>query len=189
MQLTDHDLKQINQEYLASLSPGHLLHLSSKMLTDLRDARDRLHQTPQNSSRPVGSYAPWEQAANAAQDRQTDAAADAAAAKPEETAAVALAVPHQLPAAPANEPGATKRKLGKQPGAKGLGREVPLAVTGAISHKATVCAGCGGELCRNCGLPRHYGALHVGYRAHRSWHPSQPCQAYLWRTSVVVAGT
>jgi len=54
MQLTDHDLKQINQEYLASLSPGHLLQLSSKLLDDLRDARDRLNQTPQNSSRPSG---------------------------------------------------------------------------------------------------------------------------------------
>lgn len=64
MQLTDHDLKQINQEYLASLSPGHLLHLSSKLLDDLRDARERLNQTPQNSSRPSGSYSPWEQAAH-----------------------------------------------------------------------------------------------------------------------------
>jgi len=67
MQLTNHDLKQINQEYLASLSPGHLLHLlhlSSKLLDDLCDARDRLNQTPQNSSRPSGSYAPWEQAVN-----------------------------------------------------------------------------------------------------------------------------
>lgn len=143
MQLTDHDLKQINQEYLAALSPGHLLHLSSKMLADLRDVRDRLNQTPQNSSRPSGSYAPWEQAANADQDRQTDDAADDAAEKPEETAAEALAAPNQLPAAPANQPGATKRKPGKQPGAKGIGREVQLAMTGEISHKATVCACCG----------------------------------------------
>ncbi len=58
MHLTDHDLKQINQEYLASLLPEQLLHLSGKMLDDLRDARDRLNQTPQNSSRPSGSYAP-----------------------------------------------------------------------------------------------------------------------------------
>ena len=116
MQLTDHDLKQINQEYLAALSPGHLLHLSSKMLADLRDARDRLNQTPQNSSRPSGSYAPWEQAANADQDRQTDDAADDAAEKPEETAAEALAAPNQLPAAPANQPGATKPGFDSQAG-------------------------------------------------------------------------
>jgi len=80
MQLTDNDLKQINQEYLASLSPGHLLHLSSKLLDDLRDARDRLNQTPQNSSRPSESYAPWEQAANADKERQADDTIDDSAA-------------------------------------------------------------------------------------------------------------
>ncbi len=62
MSLADHDLRQINREYLASLSLEHLLRLSGKMLDDLRDARDQLNQTPQNSSRPSGSYAPWEQA-------------------------------------------------------------------------------------------------------------------------------
>ncbi len=62
MRLTDHDLKQINREYLASLSPEQLLRSSGKILDDLRDARDRLNRTPQNSSRPSGSYAPWEQA-------------------------------------------------------------------------------------------------------------------------------
>jgi len=133
-------LKQINQEYLAALAPGHLLHLSGKLLADLRDARDRLNQTPQHSSRPSGSYAPWEQAANAAQERQTDASIDDSAEKsgpkPEETAAEA----------PANQPGATKRQPGKQPGAKGIGREVQLAVTGESSHKATVCACCGESL-------------------------------------------
>ena len=62
MRLTEHDLRQINQEYLASLSLEQLLHLSEKMLDDLRTARERLNQSPQNSSRPSGSYAPWEQA-------------------------------------------------------------------------------------------------------------------------------
>jgi hypothetical protein len=50
MRLTDRDLKQPSQEYLATLSPEQLLHLSKKMLDDLRDARDWLNQTPQNSS-------------------------------------------------------------------------------------------------------------------------------------------
>lgn len=31
MKLIDHELKQINQEYLASLSPGHLLHRSAEL--------------------------------------------------------------------------------------------------------------------------------------------------------------
>ena len=150
MQLTDHDLKQINQEYLAALAPGHLLHLSGKLLADLRDARDRLNQTPQHSSRPSGSYAPWEQAANAESDRQTDDSADDSAekqaAKLEATEEEARAAGNQRQAAAANQPGENQRKPGKQPGAKGVGREVSLAVTGEIIHKATGCACCGESL-------------------------------------------
>ena len=149
MQLTDHDLKQINQEYLASLSRGGLLHLSGKMLDDLRDARDRLNQTPQNSSRPSGSYAPWEQAANADKERQlddsSDDSSDDSAEKPAETEEEVRTAAHQLQAATANQLGENKRKPGKQPGSQGVGREVKLAVTGEIIHQATSCAGCGGN--------------------------------------------
>ena len=60
MRLKDHDLKQFNREYFTSLSPEQLVGLAEKLLNDLRDARDRQNQTPQNSSRPSGSYAPWE---------------------------------------------------------------------------------------------------------------------------------
>ncbi|MBE2201715.1 MAG: hypothetical protein IAE79_24095 [Anaerolinea sp.] len=49
MRLTDHDLKQLSQAYWASLAPERLLHLSKKMLDDLRDARDRLNQTQQSN--------------------------------------------------------------------------------------------------------------------------------------------
>lgn len=55
MRLTDHDLKQFSQEYLASLSPEQLLHLSKKMLGDLRDARDRLWRQREVSRASGGS--------------------------------------------------------------------------------------------------------------------------------------
>ena len=146
MQLTDHDLKQINQEYLAALSSGQLLHLSGKLLDDLRAARDRLNQTPQNSSRPSGSYAPWEQAAIADKSRQSDDTTDDTAekSKPKQAEAERAATnARQAAEDGANQPGANKRQPGKQPGAKGVGRQVILAVTGEIIHKATVCACCG----------------------------------------------
>ena len=76
MRLTEHDLRQINQEYLASLSLEQLLHLSEKMLDDLRTARERLNQSPQNSSRPSGSYAPWEQARFAEEKSRSDEGED-----------------------------------------------------------------------------------------------------------------
>ena len=60
MILKDYDLKQIDRDYLETLRPEQLLEVSLKLLQDLREARDRLNQTPQNSSRPSGSFAPWE---------------------------------------------------------------------------------------------------------------------------------
>ncbi len=60
MKLSDHDLRQIDAEYLAHLSPEELLAVSVRLLVDLKEARDRANQTPHNSSRPPGSFAPWE---------------------------------------------------------------------------------------------------------------------------------
>jgi len=60
MLLSHHDLKQIDQDYLESLPPGKLLDVSLKLLEDLKEAHDRLNQSSRNSSRPSGSYAPWE---------------------------------------------------------------------------------------------------------------------------------
>lgn len=60
MRLKDHDLKQINRDYLGSLAPDKLVEVSLKLLEDLKEAREHLNQTPQNSSRPSGSNAPWE---------------------------------------------------------------------------------------------------------------------------------
>ena len=60
MKLKDHDLKQIDEDYLGVLPPDKLVEVSLKLLADLKEARDRLNQTPQNSSRPSGNCAPWE---------------------------------------------------------------------------------------------------------------------------------
>ena len=145
MRLTDYDLRQINQEYLASLSPEQLLHLSEKMLDDLRTARERLNQSPQNSSRPSGSYAPWEQARFAEEKSRSDEGEDSGdveeKAKPEKAGKESKS--EGVGADEDSQPQGSQRKAGKQPGAKGVGRQVEMAVTGEQLHKAAVCAGCG----------------------------------------------
>ena len=141
MRLTDHDLKQINQEYLASLSPEQLLYLSEKMLDDLRNARDQLNQTPQNSSRPSGSYAPWEQASYANEKKQSEEVGSTK--EKEEQEGKATKSRTQSDNKQSNNQPRRKRKPGKQPGTKGVGRRVELAITGEEMHKATECAGCG----------------------------------------------
>lgn len=60
MQLSFHDLQQFNKDYLSSLSVTLLIQLCLKLLTDLKEAHDRLNQNPQNSSRPPSSKPPWD---------------------------------------------------------------------------------------------------------------------------------
>jgi hypothetical protein len=60
MQLSDHSLRQIDEAYLERLEEAALRSLSSKLLLDLKEARERLNQTSRNSSLPPSREAPWE---------------------------------------------------------------------------------------------------------------------------------
>jgi hypothetical protein len=59
MLLQRHSLRQIDEAYMGSLSHEDLMKLSTKLLSDLKEARERLDQNPSNSSRPPSSQAPW----------------------------------------------------------------------------------------------------------------------------------
>ena len=52
MQLSNQDLSQLDEEELLNLSEEELRRLSIKLLTDLKEARERLNQNSHNSSRP-----------------------------------------------------------------------------------------------------------------------------------------
>ena len=60
MHLSDHDLRQMDEDWLEKLPEDKLRQVSTRILKDLKEARDRLNQTPDNSSRPPSSRAPWE---------------------------------------------------------------------------------------------------------------------------------
>lgn len=59
MLLSDHDLRQINDKYLKSLSPDDLVEVSIRLVNDLKEAREYINQNPSNSSRPPSSREPW----------------------------------------------------------------------------------------------------------------------------------
>ena len=59
MKLSDHDLLQLDEDYLSSLSSDALLSVSRKLLLDLKESRERLNQTPDNSSQPPSSRPPF----------------------------------------------------------------------------------------------------------------------------------
>ena len=126
IKLKDHDLKQIDKDYLKGLPPEKLLEVSGKLLEDLKEARDRLNQTPENSSRPSGSFAVWE-------------GSIVTAGSPVEEVPGEEEEREKKPAKPKEE---KKKKAGKQKGAKGHGRKVELAVTDVKIHRAEECAAC-----------------------------------------------
>ena len=152
MNLTDHDLQQIDADWLRKRTLEELLHLSLNMLEDLKESRERLKQNSSNSSIPSGSEPPWFQPSddnNADEDEDEDNT-------PIPPPPVDDADTNETPAKPDSQSGESKstsskppedkRKPGKQPGAQGFGRTQILPITGIEYHRATHCSGCGREL-------------------------------------------
>lgn len=140
--LTDHDLRQMSDEWVSSLTPSQKDVLLVRALAELRKSRDRLNQTPNNSSKPPSSRSPWESTCT---DTETEASAaptavDAGATKLPSDATS----PAPAPKVSSGKPSA--KKAGKQVGAQGFGRTQKLAYTEASPHHPDSCAGCGQSL-------------------------------------------
>ena len=154
MHLSEHSLRQIDEAYVQSLEVEALRGLSVRLLADLKDARDRLNQGPDTSSRPPSSRAPWDRGDDGP---ESDAAADVAEDEPDSEPADAKpesAEPPSAEAKPADakpadaKPADAKpaRKPGKQPGAPGIGRTQVFQANAEQPHYPDACAGCGRPL-------------------------------------------
>lgn len=138
MQLQDHDLRQLDEaalRQLFELNPSALLGLSERLLADLKEARERLNQNPDNSSRPPSSRDPWSRKDAPAPD------AEAPARNPDEKGK------SESPTAPVQKPRATiSRPPGRQKGAPGFGRTQDLSITQTEDHCPGHCTRCGADL-------------------------------------------
>jgi hypothetical protein len=145
MKLTDFDLRQMDEKYLSGRTLDELKEISNRLLEDLKEARDRLNRTPDNSSRPPSSRAPWESSAveqgpNEVPDRVEDEG---------EPAQGKDGPPAQdKPAAPTTtkSPTSVKRRPGKQPGTPGHGRTQRIKAIAHEQHRPELCASCGAGL-------------------------------------------
>jgi len=164
VQLSKHDLAQLDESALASLTPEQLQALSLKLLADLKLAHERLEQNPRNSSRPPSSLAPWERvgrhADNEADNESESPAADEehpeardeadgtgetpASDKPADTEASPPPAPPAKPGAGGGD--APRRRPGQQPGAPGHGRQQRLLIDHVVDHHPAHCARCGNVL-------------------------------------------
>ena len=94
MHLSEHSLRQLDRAYLDALDEAALRGLSAKLLDDLKEARDRLNQGPENSSRPPSSRAPWDrQGGGRESEADVEAEADTDAAEGDREPALAEAKP------------------------------------------------------------------------------------------------
>ena len=153
MQLSEHDLKQLDEEKIRALQAEQLRALSVKLLADLKEARDRLNQAPDNSSRPPSSRAPWDGVSPATQeDRESDEGtteeADADAEEEAETKDPSAEREDKKDSQQDKSRPTKQRcgKPGKPKGAPGHGRTVELAVTAERTHRPHECALCGQSL-------------------------------------------
>ena len=148
MQLTDHDLSQIDHDTLDALPEGSLRGLSKRLLDDLKEARERLNQTPENSSRPSGSMPPWYKPEETAQSDE-EAGGEENEATEETTPPSPEAAPEsEAPHSPASQQEASDKKAkkpGRQPGSQGYGRTHRLSIDAEEHHYPT------GNCCR-CGM-------------------------------------
>ena len=153
MHLSDHSLSQLDEAYVQTLDEGRLRGLSLRLLGDLKEARERLRQNPNNSSRPPSGRAPWERPPAGDEDETDEADAEAVTStEDEEAPGEADASPSsedspETTEAPASErdrsgTGKPKRKAGKQPGAPGIGRTEVFKAQAMREHRPGVCAAC-----------------------------------------------
>jgi len=160
VQLSKHDLLQLDADALAALSHAQLQGLSEKLLADLKLAHERLDQAPHNSSRPPSSQAPWERgrdedhddtdpdapsdssapaSSTARADEHVDPPADSAEGSQPEPATSASPSSTDADAPPPKRPGQRR-------GATGHGRTQRFAIIHRLEHHPTRCARCGSDL-------------------------------------------
>ena len=160
MKLSDHDLRQIDEERINKLSETAVKNLSITLLNDLKEARERLNQNSKNCSIPPSSEAPWDKASKY-EDDEVDARslddiealakamhADKQALGSEcHTEEIDTPSPSEASLETETTPATTQdapppRKPGKQSGAQGFGREQKITVHQHEPHYPDQCVLC-----------------------------------------------
>jgi transposase len=150
VQLSRHDLSQLDEAYLSGLGEVRLRALSVKLLADLKAAHERLEQNSRNSSRPPSSEAPWEGAQAeeastkvAGRDKEGNAPGDAEDKDGQKESKPSKDGTQE--SAESNIP-QEQRRAGQRPGAPGHGRTQSLPIDHERHYHPDTCAVCGAAL-------------------------------------------
>lgn len=145
MNLSDHDLRQLDDAYLDTLTLEQARVLLGKALADLKAARERLGQNPSNSSRPPSTRAPWD-GTDGGEEEAAEATAGTPGSEEEDPSAPPNAADGPPEGAKVQPNGAEPRRPGRRQGAPGHSRTQRLAVDAEHTHAPGRCAGCGAAL-------------------------------------------
>ena len=151
MILKEHELLQIDEKFICRLreqDPDALAGLSIKLVSDLKEAVERLNQNPSNSSRPSGSLAPWDKGVTG--DDEDESIIDE-----KEVLRSEIGLDKQEPSDTAgtteedslqSKESTEQRKPGRQSGSQGFGRTQQLAVTDTTHHACVCCSACNEDI-------------------------------------------
>lgn len=142
MQLSNHDLSQLDEEELLKLPEEALRRLSIRLLNDLKEARERLNRNSHNSSRPPSSEAPWEKERSATDSEDVFEPTKDAESQDESLPEPAKDCDGESKAVQEKAADDPSRRAGKQPGAPGFGRQQSLPVTAHEVHIPEFCVRC-----------------------------------------------
>ena len=146
MKLSKFDLDQINSERIKAMTPEEKDSLLLKVVSDLREALDRLNQNSTNSSCPPSSELPWqsskEKDEQASSEDDSELGAGGSNDAEVETGKVGEKDADSQECSTENKPEEKKRKPGRQEGAEGHSRKVDLPVTKEVVHRPEDCSVC-----------------------------------------------
>ncbi|BCU06349.1 IS66 family transposase [Allochromatium tepidum] len=150
MYLKDNDLRQLDEARLDGLPREVLRALSKRLLSDLKEARERLNRSPENSSRPPSSRAPWERGGESLAlgvEEEDDASAGSATDRVSESAPEPERPKREASVGGDSKAGVKpKGRPGRRPGHPGVSRRRVLPIDQEQSHAPSHCAGCGAAL-------------------------------------------
>ncbi len=154
MFLKDHDLIQMDEVYLQQLEHEQLKTVSARLLSDLKEAHDRLNENSQNSSRPPSTEAPWinlesenntektEEFLEEESRAEADLSENTEASGSQEASTTSDAEDKDSEIDAKDTEKRAKKKPGKQEGSTGHGRTQKLPVTGEVTHQPSQCTAC-----------------------------------------------
>jgi len=153
MHFSDHDIMQLDDDYLHGLPVDPLRSLSKKLLADLKEAHDRLNQSPSNSSRPPSTRAPWEKDDSGFDEKRTPGAGEAETEAPTDRVEADAAAVQGVESGSTSAQGEAKPRSktkpgrpGRRKGAPGVSRTQVLPVDAEKTHRPKTCAVCGAPL-------------------------------------------